>query len=192
MAIRSGMTDLVSQFRSLVQESGTAIFTDDRIQQILDNNSAYFTQLPLQVQPYYLNGSVIYKDYYLPNKTFLEGTATTTNVIYTTQGTVLTNYTANFNQAKFIFSTDTRGSAFYITGRSFDLYKSVSEGWGEKAGYYSTSFDFKVEGRQYWKGKLIDNCLTMAAKYGSMANVVQHSIDRGDMWEMPHELIKRC
>lgn len=181
MAIRSGMIDLVSQYRSYVQESGTTIFSDDRIQQILDSNVQHFTQLPLYNAPYYLNGTVVYYDYYV-DKTFLEGTATSTVRVYNTSGTTVTNYSSDFINGRFIFNVDTRGSAYYITGKSFNFFKAVSEGWKEKAAYYSTQFDFKVEGREYKKSQLVKSCLDMAKEFESKSTAIMHSIDRGDMF----------
>lgn len=180
MAIRSGMTDLVSQFRSYIQESGTAIFSDDRIQQILDSNSNYIYQSLLQPIPQRYNGSIIYQDY-LASHSWLEGTATTSNKVYNSNGTVVTNYTADFINGKFSFTANTLGTAYYLDGRSFNFFKAVSEGWKEKAAYYATQFDFSVEGRSFSKSQIIKSCQEMAKQYSSMSSVVMHSIDRGDM-----------
>lgn len=180
MAPRSGMTDLIGQFRSYVQESGTSIFSDDRIQQILDSNSNYVYQDPLQIVPQRYNGSIIYKEY-LSSYNWLEGTATTTNKLYNANGTVVTTYTGDFVNGKFTFDSNTLGTVYYMDSRTFNFFKAVSEGWKEKAAYYATQFDFKVEGREYKKSQVIKSCLDMAAEFGSKASVVMHSIDRGDM-----------
>ena len=180
MATRSGMTNLISQFRSYVQESGTAIFSDDRIQDILDSNSTYLYQAPLAVIPQRNNGTLIYQQY-VTDHTWLEGTATTTNKIYTINGTVVTNYTSDFINGKFAFDTNTLGTAYFMDGRSFNFFKAVSEGWKEKAAYYSTQFDFKVEGREFKKSQLVKSCLDMAKEFESKSSPVMHSIDRGDM-----------
>lgn len=186
MTVRSGLTDYVSQFRSYVQESGTAIFSDDRIQQILDSNSEYFTQNQLFSHPQHLNGSVVYYDYSI-DKVWLEGTATTSNKIFNLNGSVVTNYTSDFVNGRFIFDVNTRGTAYYMTGRSFNFFAAVSQGWKEKAAYYATQFDFKVEGRDYKKSQVIQQCKEMANLYSSQASVVQHNLDRGDMTGNYHD-----
>lgn len=182
MTVRNGMTDLISQFRSLVAESGTTIFSDDRLQTILDNNRQDFYQSPLQSIGQVVGGSTIYKWYSLPSQQYQEGTASGTALvrIFNYGGTVETTYTSDFNNASFTFVSDTRGSAYYMTGRSFNFNKAVSEGWKEKAAYYSGNFDFKVEGRSFNKSQVIKNCLSMADYFATMANPVQHNIDRGD------------
>ena len=180
MTVRSGMTELVSQFRSYLQESGTVIFSDDRIQQLLDSNSNYLYSIPLEVVPQRLNGSVVYQQYF-SEYGWLEGTATSTNKLYNTNGTTVTNYTSDFINGKFTFTANTLGTAYYMDGRSFNFFKAVSEGWKEKAAYYATQFDFSVEGRSFSKSQIIKSCNEMVKQYSAMSSVVMHSIDRGDM-----------
>lgn len=180
MTVRNGMVDLVSQFRSYLQEPGTAIFTDDRLQQILDANSESFTQERLYPKPYYNNGSVWYADYYL-DKTWIEGTASSTTYIFNSNGTAVTNYTSDFVNGKFTFDTNTLGTAYYMNGKSFNFFKAVSEGWNEKAAYYSTNFDFQVEGRSFKKSQILTHCSERMKYFMTQAKVNQGSIDRGDM-----------
>ena len=182
MTARLGMVDLLSQFRSLVAESGTTIFSDDRVQAILDNNRYDFYQLPLRAVGQVVGGSTIYKWYFLPSQQYLEGTASGTALvrIYNYGGTVETDYSSDFINSTFTFTSDTRGSAYYMTGRSFNFNKAISEGWKEKAAYHSGNFDFKVEGRAFNKSQVVKNCLSMAEMFAGMSNPVQHSIDRGD------------
>lgn len=180
MAIRSGMTDLVSQFRSYVQESGTVIFSDDRIQQILDSNSQYVYQYPLRFYPQKFNGSIVYTNYFSEYQ-WLEGTATSTNKIYNSNGTAVTNYSSDFVLGKFTFDTNTQGTVYYLDSRTYNFYKAVSEGWREKASYYAGQFDFTVEGRSYKKSQIIQSCLSLAKEFASKGSVIQHGLDRGDM-----------
>lgn len=177
---RSGMTQLISLYRSEIQESGTAIFSDDRIQEILDQNSSYAVNDKLYPSPYHLNGSVVYYDYNSYHR-WLEGTATSTNIIYNSNGTVVTNYTSDFVNGRFSFDADQKGTAYYSNFRYYDFYTAVAKGWQEKAGYYSNSFDFQVEGRSFKKSQVVKHCLDMAKIYAAKGNVVMHNIDRGDM-----------
>lgn len=180
MAVRTGMQDLISQFRSSIQESGTAIFTDERIQQILDSNSQQLLQVPLRTEYQYINGTISYTDYFIDCQ-WLEGTATSTVRVYNSQGTAVTNYASDFINGQFTFDQNTLGTAYYFSGKSFNFYKAVSEAWNEKAAYYSNQFDFTVEGRSYKKSQVVQQCKEMANLYGSKASVVLMPIDRGDV-----------
>ena len=180
MTVRSGMEDLVSQFRSYVKENGNGIFTDTRIQQILDSNSQYVYQHPLSFFPQRYNGSVIYTQYF-SEYPWLEGTATSTVQIYNANGTVVTNYTSDFVLGKFTFNSNTLGTVYYLDSRTVNFYKAVSDGWKEKASFYATQFDLKVEGREFKKSQVVQSCLAMAKEYASKGSVIQHSLDRGDM-----------
>lgn len=179
---RLGMTDLISQMRSQVAESGTVIFTDDRLQTILDNNRYDFYQLPLRIVPQAINGSTSYQWYYLQNHKFIEGTASGTALvrIYNYDGVVQSNYTSDLSTGLFTFDVNMRGSALYMTGRSYNFYKAVSQAWKEKAAYHSNNFDFKVEGRSFNKSQVVKHCLEMSNYYSGMADPVMHNIDRGD------------
>lgn len=182
MTVRNGMETLISQMRSLIAESGTTIFSDDRLQTILDNNRYDFYQLPLRIVGQVVGGSTIYKWYSLPNVRYYEGTASGTALvrIFDFNGVVQSAYTSDPTTAQFVFTNDTRGSAYYMTGRSFNFNKAVSEAWKEKAAYHSGNFDFKVEGRSFNKSQVVKQCLEMANYYSAMADPVMHNIDRGD------------
>lgn len=180
MTVRSGMTELVSQFRSYIQESGTAIFSDDRIQQLLDSNSNYFFEAQLYSVPQRYHGSIIYQQY-LSDYHWLEGTASSTSKIYNANGTVVTNYTSDFINGKFTFNSNTLGTVYYMDGRTYNFFKAVSEGWKEKASYYATQFDFTVEGRSYKKSQIVKSCMDMSKEFESKSAPVFHTIDRGDM-----------
>ena len=180
MTVRSGMTELIAQLRSYLQESGTVIFSDDRLQQLLDSNSQFVYEDYLQRIPTKLSGSIQYFEY-LSSYQWLEGTASSTTRVYNGNGTAVTNFSSDFVNGKFTFDTNTYGTASYLDGRSFNFFKAVSEGWKEKAAYYSTQFDFKVEGREFKKSQLVKSCLDMAKEFESKSAAVMHSIDRGDL-----------
>jgi hypothetical protein len=180
MAIRNGMVELVSQFRSYLSEKGTVIFTDDRLEQLLDSNSEYIRNHYLASVPSKLNGSVVYYDYFASYQ-YIEGTASSTTKLYNSNGTTVVNYASDFFGGKFTFDTNTLGTAYYLEGKSFNFFKAVSDGWKEKASYYATQFDFTVEGRGYKKSQVITSCLAMAKEYSSKSTPIQHSLDRGDL-----------
>lgn len=183
MAARSGMTSLITQFRGMVDDAGTAIFTDDRAQEILDNNRLDFYQVPLVVTPQQVAGSVTYKIYAAPYGN-LEGTASYCEGfrLYDSVGSAITSgFTADMQRGVFTFTENQAGSARYIDGRSYDLNGAAADGWRERASKLASSYDFRVEGRQFSRSQWFAHCIQMAAAYTRQARPKQATVERGDM-----------
>lgn len=184
MAARSGMTSLIGQFRALVDDAGTATFTDDRAQEILDDHRIDFYQDSLVVTPQQVaSGSVAYHVYTSAYR-YIEGTASGTVAfrLYDSFGTVITSgYTEDMNRGRFVFTADQVGSARYVDGRSYDLYGAVAAGWRQRASAQADGYDFRVEGRQYSRSQWFKHCMDLAKFYESEARSTQAVIERGDM-----------
>jgi len=180
--MRSGLTNLVDEFRALVNESGTAIFTDDSIETILDRTKVTLFASPLFYVPEKEASQTVYKNYYLPSGGYLEGTASGTALVRVTDsnGTVVSNYVLESDQARFTFDANTGGTLYYFTGNQFDLNKAVSEGWKQKASTVASNFDFSLEGRSYKKSQVIQGYLTMAKHYETLAKPMYGDIYRSD------------
>lgn len=182
MAARSGMADIISQWRAMVGNVGTATLTDDRAQQILDGNRYDFWQQPLSVQPLQVAaGSVVYKVYLSPYAN-LEGTASGTVAyrLYDSNGTAITPDGLDMQRGVFRFNADQGGSARYLDGRSFDLDGAAAAGWRDLAGLYSSYYDFQQEGRRFSRSQWFEHCQQMAMSYESRQPARQISIERGD------------
>lgn len=182
MAARSGMADIITEWRALVGNAGTATISDDRAQQILDNARYDFWQEPLQVQPVTIgSGSVVYKIYLSPYPN-LEGTASGTVAyrLYDSIGTVWTPDSLDMRRGIFRFNADQVGSARYLDGRSFDLNGAAADGWRELAGLYSSYYDFQQEGRRFSRSQWFDHCQQMARSYDGQKTARQVDIARGD------------
>lgn len=188
MAARSGMTNLISRWRRLVDDTGTVAFSDDRAQEILDGERFDFYQEPLTVQAQQVAaGSVAYHVYTSIHHN-LEGTASGTVAfrLYDSLGTVITSgYTFDDQLGRFVFTANQAGSARYLDGRSYDLNGAAAAGWRERAGMQADAYDFRVEGRQYSRSQWFKHCMDMAqyyeslrsnqAQWGSWAGVIERS-----------------
>lgn len=174
--MRPSMTELVSLYRSYVAETGTAILTDDRIEQLLDANSSLVTFSPLVTQAYRVNGTPTYTSY--QGLSYLEGTPVTK--VFNWNGVEVTGYTFDQITGTFQFPDNQFGSAYSYNSRYFDFMNAVSDGWLIKAGWYANNFDFKIEGRSYNKSQVVSHCREMADYYkGQSSQFI--SLYRGDM-----------
>ena len=93
MSLRAGMSELISIFRAGVSDLGTAAFTDDRAQQILDARRLDFWQSALSPIALQITaGSVTYRVYAARHRN-LEGTASGSIVfrLYDGNGTAITS-----------------------------------------------------------------------------------------------------
>jgi len=182
MAARSGMTTLISQWRSMVGGVGTATISDDRAQEILDGNRFDFWKEPLQVQPLTIAaGSIVYKVFQSPYLN-LEGTASGTVAwrLYDSNGTAKTPDSLDLQRGIFRFNADQVGSARYLDGRSYDLNGAAAQGWRELAGQYSSFYDFQQEGRRFSRSQWFAHCQQMAASFDRMRAASAATIERGD------------
>jgi hypothetical protein len=188
MAARSGMTNLISRFRSLVDDAGTAAFTDDRAQAILDGERFDFYQEPLAVTAQQVAAGSVAYHVYTSQYQNLEGTASGTVAfrLYDSLGTVITSgYTFDDQLGRFTFTASQAGSARYLDGRSYDLYGAAAAGWRERAGQQADGYDFRVEGRQFSRSQWFEHCMKMATFYdgqrtsqgrwGSTVGVIERS-----------------
>lgn len=184
MAARSGMSSLIAQFRSMVDDAGTASFTDDRAQEILDNNRLDLYQVPLVVTPLQAVGTVMYTVFESAYNN-LEGTASGTVAfrLYDSLGSVITSgYTADMQRGRFTFTASQAGSARYIDCRSYDLNGAAADGWREKAAQQADGYDFRVEGRQFSRSQWFDHCIKLASYYARQARTRQATVERWDMY----------
>lgn len=184
MAARNGMTSLITQFRRLTDDAGTAVFSDDRVQEIFDNNRFDFYQAPLTVTAQQIAAGTVGYHVYTSAYSNLEGTASGTVAfrLYDSLGSVLTTgYTADVQRGVFTFTASQAGSARYLDARTFDLYGAVAEGWRERAGLQANDYDFRVEGRQYSRSQWFKHCFDMSNYYSKQSKPKQATIERGDM-----------
>lgn len=185
MAIRSGMADLVTLFRAMVDDTLLEVFTSDRCQEILDGYRTDFYQHPLKVTPQQISGSVIYK-VYMSSYGHLEGadSGTTAFRLYNSVGTAVdaADYTADYIRGIFTFAADTGGTAYYLDGRSFDMNRAAAAGWRERASKLAGDFDFGADGSTFKRSQWFQHCMQMAAYYERQGGMAQTFLYRGDMY----------
>ncbi len=181
MAARSGMSNLINHVRNLIDDGGSVVFTDDRIQDILDRNRVDFYQSQLYPIKQEVSGTIVYK-VFKSDYTTLEGTVSGTEAfrLYDYQGDPASNYSIDTMRGVVTFASDQRGSARYLDGRSYDLNAAAADCWRERASKLVGGYDFKVEGRSYSRSQYFKHCADMVEYYSSMANPVTMTIERGD------------
>jgi hypothetical protein len=190
MAARTTMATLILRLRGLAQAgandytvASVAYWTDNQLQDILDNhrNDVYNARLtPLEE---YQGGTPVYLNYY-SGYTNLEETAGGTAVFYITDGigaavgTAL--YIPDYQRGAVTFAADTKGVDYYLYGRSYDMNAAAAEVWRTKAGQYAMAVNFSTDNHRIDRGKIIENCFAMADKYDRMSWANNIIISRND------------
>jgi hypothetical protein len=181
------MADIISDLRGMAN-AGTADYTigtatywsDDHLQIVLDRyRTDLYSELMTSVSRTGAGGTVTWHDYYVGH-TDLEQTDGGTAIFFIEHGTGedvgTANYSVDYRRGYVNFPTDTGGSAFYVTARSYDLFAAAADVWEQKAAHYGTMFDFSTDNHRVNKGKIYEQCLKMAAHFRTKAKATVRSV----------------
>lgn len=172
MAARTGMATLITRWRELVADSGTAAWTDDEAQTILDSYRVDLYRRELVPVPVNIGGTTQYLTHrvgYGDLETVASGTAYW-QVWDANGGTIGTaSYSADYQLGIVTFTADTKGSARYLDARSFDLNGAAAHGWRELGAAKASLYKFSADGASYDRQQWFEHCMTMAAHYDRMA-----------------------
>ena len=172
MTARSGMTTLITRWRELVGGAGTAVWTDDEAQTILDGYRVDLWGHWLTDVPQMSSGTVVYQVFQAGYPNFEEiASGTAYFRVHDANGSVIgtSSWTADYQRGILTFGTTQAGSARYLDGRSYDLNGAAAHGWRELAGVKAELYKFTADGASYDRNQWFDHCLQMANYYQSMA-----------------------
>lgn len=188
---RSGMTDLIAQLRGMV-DAGTADYsvnstdywTDDQLQQQLDQHRSDFRRQLLHGDYVNDGGTVRYYDHYFPQRN-VEGTAGGTSVwrVENANGVTIapSTYSVNLDSGVITFTNDTLGSALYLSGRSYDMERAAAAVWRQKAAHFAGRFDLKIDNHDMKRSQLYDQAVKMASQFAARAKPMMIRMKRVDV-----------
>ena len=185
------MAALITQLRSMTDAgtadytvNGSSYWTDDQLQQMLDQTRVDVRRKLMRAEALYDNGTVHYYDYYLDMR-YVEGTASGSaafrvenSVGSTIAGTL---YTPALDVGHLLFSYDTLGSAYYFSGRQYDLNRAAAMVWEQKAADVANRFDLEIDNHNMKRSQLYDHYLHMAASFRSSAKPMMIRMKRVDV-----------
>jgi hypothetical protein len=183
---RTGMTNLIQTVREL-SNAGSAefvvgsasYFSDDHIQASLDNNRRDFQFEPMEVYPEQVAGSIVYKEF----RTYENTEAGTLFYLQYAGGTVVGTalYSVDNVRGVVTFTNDTVGTAFYVTGRTYDVNMAASEIWKRKASNVANQVDWSSDNHSVKNSQVFQFYTKQAEYFASMGKQNTVSIYRGDM-----------
>jgi len=180
------MVYIINELRALCEAgtadymiAGSAYWTDEQLQNILDDYRIDFKFAELACNEDYQNGDTVYTDYYLPAG-WLEADSSINYIRDGSGGSVSESYTADYRTGKFIFNSDQNGKSYYMSGRAYNLQKSAADIWRKKAAHYAMLYNFSTDGHNLQREVLMKHCLDMAAQLEASLGMESIGIVRSD------------
>jgi hypothetical protein len=172
MAIRDGMQNLVNRVRALTS-AGTAEYTvgdntywtDDHLEDILDSNAQFVIDTPLTWQPQSIGGgTVTYVVAEALYRDFEEATSGTARwIVRDGPGAQIgtANYTTDYRQGRLTFTSDQGGTAYYLTGYTYDVHAAAADVWLERMAHFSDWYDFAADNQKFSRSQAWDHAMAM-------------------------------
>jgi hypothetical protein len=188
---RSTLNDLTGQLRGMTDttpvdyHSGTIQWwDDDQLQQVLDRHRTDLLRAPLEVRPTVgAGGTLVWQDYYSTYRNLeqtLGGTAlfVVEDSVGNDAGTSL--WSADYARGVVSFVSNTAGTAYFLTGRAYDLNAAAADVWRTKAAQAAKNFDFSTDNHSLSRQQIMDNALKMADYYAAKAAPEVTTLYRSD------------
>ena len=169
MAARSGMSNLISRWRRMVDDAGTAVWNDDTAQQILDQHAVRLLHHPISPETWYRPSNTTTYQLYSVGYRDLEGSASGSAYwyVYDGDGNAAPANTPDFSKGQVLFDADTDGATYYVTAYSYDLDLAAATAWRERAGMQADGYDFSADGASYSRSQWFAHCQQMADMYAA-------------------------
>lgn len=192
MTARTTMARLIQEVRNLTAADhaeytiGTATYWDDaQVQTMLDRHRRDVNRAPLEaVYAWASGGSIQYQEY---RACFGEWEATDGgSAIFQVEDSTGANagtaaWSADYARGIVTFAADQRGTAYYVTGRVFDLYGAAAELLRAWAAREKLAFDFSSDQQSFKRSQKAQTLLQMAVEYEGKAWTRSAPMRRGDL-----------
>lgn len=188
MSARTGLADLINQLRGMTNAGtadyalGTANYWDgDHAQEVLDRHRIdVYRELLTPFKEVASGGTAIWKEYHSAFRNFeITSGGSAVFVVEDSTGadSGTANWTADYQRGIVTFGANQAGTAYYLTGRSYDLFGAAADIWRMKASHFAEQFDFSTDNHSVSRSQRVKHCLEMAEMYqgqstGSGDNVV--------------------
>lgn len=177
MAARAGMAELITALRRESHAgvadytiAGETYWTDDQLQEKLDQTREDFFEIGLQTVGERQSGSnITYTKYYMPDQARHIERAGTGSLfrLYDSNGDDVSAsaYTVNYDAGLITFNSDTENTTFYLDFSAFDLWWAAADVWDAKASQVAvSSIDWSSDNHRVSNKQLATNYQDMAKK----------------------------
>lgn len=173
---RPGMADIITELRELTDSSpddytiaGVPYWTDAQLQRILDNHRTDIKWYEMIAQE---EGDLTYYDYSIGYGNLEQTTGgTAVFIVQDLSGNAVNSalYTVDYARGVVSFLSDTGGTDYWITARSYDLISAAAEVWHKKQGHYHTAISFSTDNHNISRNQLYEHAKEMTKYFENQA-----------------------
>jgi len=151
----------------MVDDTADAVWTDDQIQDTLDEHKLRVQREYMEMEKTLVSASDYeYRIYHSRYGSFEEGGTAYFNIEAANgEQRAAGTYTADYVRGVVTMSADQAGSALYLTGWSYDLNGAAADCWRERAAKVSSYYNVDADGHRLSRSQWFDHCQDMAEMY---------------------------
>lgn len=162
--------------------AGASYFSDQHLQDLLDANCTFVEDSAIKWIPDTISGGSI--TYHRASLGWRDLEEAESGTIYwnikdstgTIQGT--SGYTKDYIAGQVRFTADQAGSAYYWTGRSYDLNSAGADVWQTRQAFYATAYDFESDQQMFKRSQLYKQAVDMEQQLRARSG---QNVSRGNL-----------
>lgn len=173
MAFRTGMTDIEARLRRTVDDAGTAVWSRQALQDVLDTHRIRLYREILDAERT-LTGTTTYEYTRFHSRwKDLEAGGTAYLQVEDSAGEQrgTADYTVDYIAGLVTMGADQAGTALYLTAWSYDLNGAAAQCWRERATKVTSYYDVRADGHTLSRSQWHEHCLTNAKEFAMQARI---------------------
>lgn len=179
MAVRSSMAALILRVRTMINDllpSGSGqVFTDQQIQDVMDQTRQNMRYLSLAPSPTYSGSTISYLDYYSDWTDWEDDLTLWQYRIISVTPSVSENVVGHWT-----FATTTLPPC-YIVGKTYDVYRTAADLIEQRAAQWMMSHSLTVDGQNLARGQVLTMMLQLAKTYRMKQRAITIGTIRSDV-----------
>jgi hypothetical protein len=174
---RSGMVDLLSDLRAMTDTgpdeysvAGVPYWSDAQLQRILDRHRTELKWVEMEAQE---EGDGSFLEYVIGAGNIEQTTGgTAIFFVQDVNGSTISSslYTVDYVRGVVTFASDTAGTSYFATGRSYDLNGASAEVWRMKQSHYAGAVDFSTKVHNISRSQLFEHAKEMCEYFSALGN----------------------
>jgi hypothetical protein len=188
---RTTMTNLIAELRGMTNAgsadytiAGATYWTYEQLQNILDRHRKEVVRDELEeLEEVGVGGTLITTRYYSHYGNYESMSGTTLFYLQNAAGSAVATatYTPDYFRGEVVFTSNTLGSAYYLTGRSYNMNAAAADVWERKASQAaSAAYSWSTDNMRVDKSGLRKEALEQARYYRSLAGPTSVTMVRSD------------